>query len=327
VAPGRYGTGLINQTLLGHLAGDQVIVQRVHPAFAGRVHVDIEAVTSHLADKGLVTPRLVRTVDGALWQDDAEGRAWRVLTFVEGTSRERLGSPAEVEEAARLVGSFHAALADLSHAYVHTRPGIHDVPFRVAALEAAVDLRSGHRLHGEVARLAEEMLAVSGQLLPLGATPARHAHGDLKASNLLFDEAARGVCLVDLDTVSSMMWPFELGDAVRSWCNPGGEDLADACIDEERFAALVAGYRRGARGVDLDALEIELLPRGAMTIACELAIRFATDALEEVYFGWDRARFAARGEHNLRRARGQWALARSIGAALARLEAMARTLG
>ena len=37
-------------------------------------------------------------------------------------------------------------------------------------------------------------------------------------------------------------------------------------------------------------------------------LSFAADALREEYFGWDRARFARAGEHNLLRARGQWAL-------------------
>ncbi len=36
-------------------------------------------------------------------------------------------------------------------------------------------------------------------------------------------------------------------------------------------------------------------------IATELAMRFAADALNERYFGWDRARFPAAGEHNLLR--------------------------
>ena len=34
----------------------------------------------------------------------------------------------------------------------------------------------------------------------------------------------------------------------------------------------------------------------------------AADAIFESYFGWDRARFPAAGEHNLLRARGQFAL-------------------
>ena len=56
-----------------------------------------------------------------------------------------------------------------------------------------------------------------------------------------------------------------------------------------------------------DAEWAALVP-GAERIALELSCRFALDALDESYFGWN-PRFGGRGEHNLLRARGQAALA------------------
>ena len=44
----------------------------------------------------------------------------------------------------------------------------------------------------------------------------------------------------------------------------------------------------------------------------ELCARFAADAILEAYFGWDAQRFPGRGEHNLARARGQWALYQAV---------------
>jgi len=43
-------------------------------------------------------------------------------------------------------------------------------------------------------------------------------------------------------------------------------------------------------------------------VTLELCARYATDALEERYFGWDEDRFPARGEHNRLRASVQWQL-------------------
>ena len=40
--------------------------------------------------------------------------------------------------------------------------------------------------------------------------------------------------------------------------------------------------------------------------------RFAADALDERYFGWDPARYARRGDHNLARAANQLAAARDL---------------
>ena len=325
VDPGAYGTGLINVTMAGRIGPRRVIVQRVHPAFGPSVHDDIEAVTSHVEGRGLRTPRLVRTDAGALCAIDREGRPWRVLTMIEGGhSYDRVHAPERAEEAGALVGRFHAAVSDLDHAYAHARAGVHDVAFRRRALTNAMQAAATHPLHAQVAARADELSAFEPLVLPVDATPARHAHGDLKVSNLLFDASGRGLCLVDLDTLARMAWPFEMGDAVRSWCNPRREDEPGAAIELELFRASLRGFRRGAGDMRLDPLEIELLGRGVLTIAVELAMRFLTDALEERYFSFDPARFASRGHHNLARAVGQAELAKSVMADLSALERIAR---
>ena len=61
-----------------------------------------------------------------------------------------------------------------------------------------------------------------------------------------------------------------------------------------------------------------------VTISTELAMRFAADALNESYFGWNAERFPSRGDHNLVRAQGQANLARAVG--LVRREAERRVV-
>lgn len=322
VEPSPFGTGLINLTLRGRIGAREVVVQRLHPVFAGTVHHDIEAVTAHLAARAFTTPRLVPTAEGRLWVDDDEGRPWRVLSYVAGgVAYDAVDAPSLAHEAGRLVGGFHAALLDLEHDYVHVRPGVHDTAAHLAKLEAALRTHHAHRLRPEVERAGEALLAGRAQLCDARALPLRHAHGDLKISNLLFDARGRGLCLVDLDTLGRMPLAFELGDALRSWCNRAHED-ADAAFDPEIFAAAIAGYASEAPG--LDASEIDSLVLGTATIALELSARFLTDALEERYFGWDASRYPARGEHQLARARGQLALARALGTERSALEECVR---
>lgn len=314
-----YGTGLINVTLEGVLDGVRVIVQRVHPAFAPCVHEDIEAVTRHLERRGLLTPTLIRTDDDRLCSVDQEGRAWRVLTFVERShSHDRLVDPAMVEQAGAAVGRFHTALADLQHVYRHTRVGIHDIGYRARGLRDACARHADHRLAREVEALARDLSPYDQLFLSIDALPHGHAHGDLKASNILFDEAGRALCLVDLDTLARMPWVFEMGDAIRSWCNPKREDEPGASISLSLYRAALEGYAR--TGLSLDAGTVALLPRGVLTIAAELAMRFLTDALEERYFSFDARRFESRGQHNLARARGQIELVKSCAFALPQLE-------
>ncbi len=320
----RFGTGLINRTYRIEGRAGPVVMQRLHPVFAGTVNEDIEAVTAHLARRNVVCPRPVRCDDGALWVEGVDERPWRALTFVDGESVDRVTGPQMAREAGRLVARFHAAVADLEHSYRHVRAGVHDTEKHLAVLRQAVAEHRNHRLFSQVAPLAERLLAESGRLADLSKLPLRHVHGDLKISNLLFKDG-RGACLVDLDTLGLMRWPLEMGDALRSWCNPAGEDIAQAAVNPEIFAAALAGYGEVARPAGLLTRDEALgLVDGLATICLELSARFLADALNESYFGFDAARFPARGEHNLLRGRGQWSLFESVAGTRGELERVVR---
>ena len=169
-------------------------------------------------------------------------------------------------------------------------------------------------------RLRDELRAGLASLPNVAGAdlPKRVAHGDLKISNLLFDDRGAGVCLVDLDTLAEMILPYELGDAWRSWCNPLGEDDAQARFDVALFDAAWRGYM-GEMTITPD--ERALLVPGIQTICLELSARFARDVVEDKYFGWDASRFPSRAAHNLVRAQSQVALYRSLTAQRAAFEA------
>ena len=295
--------GLINQTFVAG-APPRYAVQRVNPLFSPRVHDDIEAVTAHLAARGLVTPRLVRTDAGALWATDEDGGVWRVLTWVPGRTLNRITSPKNAAEAGALVARFHAAVADLEWEYRSVRPGAHDTLGHMRRLEASASSAAG-----DARAVADVILADWATWQGRLDLPEHHAHGDLKVSNLRFDDEGRGVCLLDLDTLARIPLDVELGDAWRSWCNPVGEDSAESVFDVAVFEASAAAYQ-GVRSIPAE--EREALVAGVERIALELASRFCRDVFEDCYFGWDPNRFSSRAAHNLFRARGQWSLARSV---------------
>lgn len=322
-----FGTGLINDTFRVDTADEGYVVQRLHPVFSPTIHYDIDAVTRHLAGRGMVTPRLITADDGALWVEHDEAgdtRVWRAITFVpESHTYDRVPSPRVARAAGALVGRFHAALGDLAHEYQPRKTRPHDTARHFDTLEKALAEHREHRLFREVATLADELFARARPLRDFSAMPARHAHGDLKVSNVLFDARDEGLCLVDLDTVGRMPWAHEMGDALRSWCNPAGEDAREVELDVGLFAAAIEGYACAARGF-VTPDERESLVEGLATITRELTARFLVDALREQYFGWDATRFATRGEHNLVRARGQWRLAESVRAQRGALDAIVR---
>jgi Ser/Thr protein kinase RdoA (MazF antagonist) len=298
--------GLINKTFVvrDEHGAPIAALQQLHPVFGEAVNLDIDAVTTHLAARGLETPRIVRTLDGRAWVVHGD-RVWRALTWVEGESVHAMPSPAWAEAGGRLVGRFHRAVADLAYDYHFTRAGVHDT---AAHLSRLADRVAAHGADDEAVELARVILAAAADMPPMPVTPRRHVHGDLKISNLIFRRSPlTGVCLVDLDTVGRGTMAFELGDAMRSWCNPGGEDAGDVRFDLAIFAAAIGGFRAEADAT-VSAEERASIVVGLETVCIELAARFAVDVFDDSYFGWDPARFASRRAHNLVRARGQLAL-------------------
>jgi Ser/Thr protein kinase RdoA (MazF antagonist) len=249
------------------------------------------------------TPRIIRTLDGRAWTEH-DGRVWRALSWVSGESVHRIASLDWAEAGGRLAGRFHRAIADLQHDYHFARAGVHDTAAHLGKLEQRVAAASDDEAIG----LGREILDAARALPAMPSTARRHVHGDLKISNLVFGTSPlEGICLVDLDTVGLGTMAFELGDAMRSWCNPAGEDVTSVRFDLPIFEAAIRGFRAEADAIVSDA-ERASVAVGLETVCIELAARFAVDVFDDSYFGWDATRFPSRRAHNLVRARGQLAL-------------------
>jgi len=304
--------GLIHSTFQVDTSLGRWVLQRVHPMFPPEVQNDLMAVTRHLVACGVATPELIRTRRGELASRSPDGGVWRLLTFVPGRTLERSSETAQIRSAGSLVGRFHTALASLGHRFVAPRRVVHDPAAHRAGLLAALADRKGHPAYGAVEAVGQQIVAVLNTCEPLPLGPEVVVHGDLKLSNVRFAERGpEAVALLDLDTVGPGVVAVELGDALRSWCNPAGEDSAHPRFSLASFVGAMRGYQLGTPGCDTQRLG-EAALAATETIAAELAARFCRDALEESYFGWDPSRFASASAHNLLRARGQLALARLV---------------
>ena len=308
--------GLINRTWMvpSGRAEESVVVQRVSDIFDPRIHENIDAVATALCEAGVQTPTLVKTDGGALWIEVPEG-TFRVLTRVAGRCAPTLSSVAAATSVGRLLARFHGSLEGLSHEFVGMRGGVHDTARHLQALARAVEQGADHPLYDDVTALNEAILGCVADLPEVSLSVMIVGHGDPKAANVIFnEELTDAVALIDLDTVGPIALAHEFGDALRSWCNRAGEDHPTPEVDVEVHAAAVQGYFEGSGGRlsnDRRSEVADALRLGLPWICLELSARFAADALEERYFGWDAAAFPSRGAHNLWRARGQLALAQS----------------
>ncbi len=311
--------GLINATykVMGP-NGPVAALQRLHPVFAAEVNLDIEAITTVLAEHGMVTPQLLRTTNGAPWALH-EGHVWRSISWVRGQCFSELPRPSVAKAAAELVAQFHRALDGFDYEFQFTRAGVHDTKAHFAKLHSA-EATNFPEL-GDANDLRNRIQMQAALLPPLPPLPTRICHGDLKISNLLFDSEEKGLCLIDLDTMAYQNIAYELGDALRSWANLAGEDQEAPPIDLAVIEHAAIGYARGSQGL-LSVAEIASVIVGLETICLELAARFCIDVYDDSYFGWDSERYGTRREHNLIRGHGQLALCQSVATQRDALEAV-----
>jgi Ser/Thr protein kinase RdoA (MazF antagonist) len=319
----RIEVGLINRSFSARQrSGGSAILQNVNSIFSAAVNDDIDAVTKHLQSKALTTPVLLPSRSGGRFVAH-DNQIWRLLSRVPGATHENLQSDAEAAEAGRVLGTFHRALDDFDQPLLSGRPPVHDIDRHLKSLRATLLAHEVHVALPTVKVIGEKIFELARTLGPLPQVPDRLVHGDPKISNVIFDRG-RAVCLIDLDTIARTPVALELGDAFRSWCNPAGEDSLSAHFSVQRFEAALQGYRLGAPDFLLPD-EWQAIPEGTLSIALELAARFAADALNESYFGWDAKRFSNASEHNLVRARAQLKLAEDIAGRLPALHGIAMT--
>lgn len=306
------GRGLINETFLVTADdGERFVLQRLSSIFPPDVNRDIDVVTRHLAAKGMTTCRLVPSDDGQLWVQH-DGADWRLLTFVDGRSHDALENPVQAREAGRLLAQFHDAVSDLEHRFANPRLGVHDTARHVQNLRDALVRHAEHPQFADVRAIANDILVGAAALPKLPKVADRIVHGDPKINNVLFArDSDRAICMIDLDTMARMPLPLELGDALRSWCNPAGEDDRQTTFAAELFEPAIEGYASGASAW-ITPTEAHAFVDATLTILIELAARFCADALNESYFGWNPDRFASRSQHNQVRAVGQIRAAQSL---------------
>lgn len=329
----RMGGGHINDTFVAAFSQSGTRVRYIFQRINERIFNDpvalmqnIQRVTAEalaqlqragVPDASRRVLKVIPSVDGLPYFQDAEGKYWRCYLFIEGArTYDIIKNERQAFQAARAFGEFQGLVANLPGARLHeTIPNFHNTRARFDRLREVVEANPKSRLAEVEPEWAflQEREALVDRLLALQATgkiPERVTHNDTKLNNVMIDDATEaGICVIDLDTVMPGLALYDFGDMVRTATSPAAEDekdLSKVRMQMPMFEALVRGYLASAKSF-LNEAEIANLAFSGKLITLEIGIRFLTDYLEgDVYFK------IKRPEHNLDRCRTQLTLAKSI---------------
>ena len=336
----EYGTGNVNDTYLVTLdapnAGKYFILQRINQHVFRQpelIMLNMSALSEHV-QKRLAqenqngaparrweTPRVYRCNDGRGFYVDENNDFWRAMSFIDhATAYPRIRDARHAAEAGYALGRFQSLISDMQVNQLHdTLVGFHITPGYLRHYDEVTAVGSAQRLAHESAdeRCCKDFVASRCRFAHVledakadGRLPLRPMHGDPKIDNIMIDdETGRAASIIDLDTVKPGLVHYDIGDCLRSCCNPLGEetdDLSHVRFELDLCREILRGYLSVASAF-FNASDYDYLYDAIRLITFELGLRFFTDHLEgNVYFK------ARHREHNLHRALVQFKLAESI---------------
>ncbi len=329
----EYGNGNINDTFLVTALSphkDQFILQRINTHVFTQPHLIIENLRTYAThvdqklkldnnrDRRWDVPHIRAARQGQDYYLDPQGSFWRAISFVNHSrSYETVQSANHAREAGYALGRFQSLVSDLSTDKMHdTLVGFHIMPHYLRQYDQT-RARGPQGVISPEARYCQRMIAerrdwasVLEDAKASGSLRVRTIHGDPKINNIMIsDETGQAISVVDLDTVKPGLVHYDIGDCLRSSCNPLGEDTTDfdgVHFETDLARAILEGYLSVANEF-LTENDYHYLYDAIRLMTFELGVRFFQDYLAgNVYFK------IKHPEHSLERAIVQFKLTESI---------------
>ncbi len=329
----EHGNGNINDTYLVSVTtneDDKFILQRINTHVFPRPELiirNLHTYTQHVDKKLDNTPNRNRrwdvphirsTCDGFDFHIDEAGSFWRAISFINHSrSYETVQSANHARETGYALGKFHNLVDDLDSSQMHdTLVGFHIVPHYLQQYDEVM-ARGPQGSNSPEVRYCHQMVAerrdwasVLEDAKESGQLPLRVIHGDPKINNIMIsDETGQAVSVIDLDTVKPGLIHYDIGDCLRSSCNPLGEDTLDFSnihFETELARSILEGYLSAAGDI-LTENDYVYIYDAIRLIAYEMGVRFFQDYLAgNVYFK------VKHPTHSLERAIVQFKLTESI---------------
>lgn len=340
----EFGQGNINSTFLVTLdttTDQRFILQRINTQVFQQpqlVMQNIRTYSEHVCQR-LQTddcqrrwevPRVLLTPAQQDHWISPNGDFWRAMSFIETAhSLQAIATPDQAEEVGYALGMFHHLISDLpAEQLADTLEGFHITPqylqqyeqVQVTQVDLTPEVEYCLQFICDRKRDTNILEAAKAD----GKLQLRLMHGDPKINNILIDtDTQQAVSVIDLDTVKPGLIHYDIGDCLRSGCNPLGEETEQwemVQFDLSLCQRILQGYLAVAQSF-LTAYDYDYLYDAIRLIAFELGLRFFTDYLAgNVYFK------VKHPEHNLNRALVQFKLTESIEAQATDIQALIQSL-
>ncbi|MEO1431393.1 MAG: aminoglycoside phosphotransferase family protein [Cyanobacteria bacterium J06633_8] len=330
----EFGHGNINGTFLVSLDSVEekhFILQRINqnvfrePALVMR---NMSTFTNHvrqrLQDSSLTlnrrweVPKVLLTQNNQDHFIDTDNSFWRAIGFIDNAETfDTITDNKHASEVGYALGMFHNLISDLPvEKLADTLPGFHVTPIYLEQYENVLTQYAASCQSPEVEFCSQfiscrkDWAHVLENAQMQSRLHLRPIHGDPKVNNVMIDtNDGRAISIIDLDTVKPGLVHYDIGDCLRSGCNPLGEETElweKVSFETDVCESLLGGYLGVAQDF-LQESDYVYIYDAIRLIAFELGLRFFTDYLAgNVYF---KVKYP---EHNLARALVQFKLTESI---------------
>jgi len=246
-----------------------------------------------------------------------DGSFWRAISFIDNSqSFDTIQDLNHAQEIGYGLGMFHGLLSNLPPKQLaDTLVGFHITPEYLKHYQQVIEgskVNTTPEINYCFQFISDRpnLPYILENAKAAGKLKLRTIHGDPKINNIMIDcSSQQAVAMIDLDTIKPGLIHYDIGDCLRSGCNPLGEETADwsqVNFEPELAKAILTGYLQVAQDF-LTENDYQYIYDSIRLLAFELGLRFFTDYLAgNVYFK------VSHQEHNLARALVQFKLTESI---------------
>lgn len=315
------GNGLINATWKVTTTDNAFVFQKINTCiFKDPVAIDnnLRLIAEYLKNNypGYLFPGPLKNISGNTLTVTNSDEYFRLLPFVKNSHAvDVVETPEQAYKAAALFGGFTKRLTGLPPTSLKiTLPHFHDLTLRYNQFKQSITEGNKERIaeSADIIQQANEnayIVTAYEALQKKGILRIWATHHDTKISNVLFDDAGRGLCVIDFDTVMPGYFISDTGDMLRTMLSPVGEeekDFKEIEVRDDFYQAIYNGYM-DARKDEMDKEEQQQFFFSGLYMIYMQGLRFLTDHINnDIYYG------AAYPGHNFNRAKNQFTLLKRL---------------